>query len=1533
MVKTTTISTAQKRKPRLLWATPFCLMDTSSGASMTVRQMLLQLVASGYEVQVLGATVFDNPKGMGRLKEQFPNLSNQLHQLIKADDGPLTHQLVVSYSHNRNHFTAHEEGLWYSQYLYMLDSFKPDVVWFYGGKTLDMLIAAEARDRGIAVAFYLANGNYKAPYWCRDVDLILSDSQATADMYRKSVGYTSKPLGKFIAPENFVADHHVRKRLLFVNPSWQKGASIFVQLAEKLERERPDIELEVVEARADWAAVLRETTHKMGHQRSTLSNVVVTPNTNDMREPYGRARVVIAPSLWWESSGRMLAEAMLNGIPALITNRGGMPEMVGNAGIAFDFPEACYEEPYQHLLSEKELQPLIDAVISFFDDEALYQEYVDRAFQVGKEKHSLERATERLLTALTPLVNLRAGNKDFSITQKKRHRQRLASQATKPEFRVDNSLQQLISAKSVKRQDDQQQTPRLHLREAFTWQFKGKVVVLDNRASLIKSGLAEQMATTNAFGIVAFDPASEVKDAKQYEGSEYIQLFQHALLGDGSAATLHACVAPEMTSTLTPLPAERLSKRHRLGAKLLAELPISSIAIDSIEGLGNLDWLILDELSDAMAVLESGKKALASTMLIQVRVPFQLTHEKQPSFAELQHWASRNGFRFYRFHNIRHYSHLPEELNDRTPCATEQESADVIFIPSHERMTDISDENKAKLAFILSAVFAAHDVAFELIAEVSQKKALEFLEAQELLPKATTPLVTQNTGTKDFLAAQRKQTDALATFEITPPPEPQSQIDLELLKKQLTDVLNHLAIFDLTQAYAFKVVELAKNLRWINDKAFVQKAIDKVGGEFSKKKDSIPFFYLLTNALLNSHAEITDSKSFHLLEEKLEYINWMGKAALYSFWLESIQDERVSSSNKKITVVIICNKYKKETYENIVELRHQCGVDGEIVFVNNGDKSDDARSLTALVDVYVELKGNSGAYLARNIGSVFANGDILIFVDDDGLPEEGMLSAHADVHEKYILDAVRGSYLPKNPNETPPSHYHLGDNPLVAINCLEGNCSYRKDLFFKMEGWGDYILFGHGGAELYVRMISNGSDQSKHVYIPNCILRHDYYRGEKHAKNKRKKQAESAYILSAKDSNINPMVSGFLMLEEKGGTHTDIFNDDKGIDKNNFVYLEYPLIYGVELFKKGVKLGQAKTKLNLKVVDNSKDIVSEIVCASKSDIIFTGHSYYNMTVSSPPYLKNETNIFDLYEKTPFCTIDDHAYADFMLQRCRRAPKKLVVGSPSELLLEEFEAVSNAKKLCKIKLPLKIPAVDNVTFENKDERAVFVGKLYPNVDKSIQDLTERVRKEKRLNLNELDLIHEMIEGRKANAFYSPIPDKLKVSDLALLYCDLVDKVFRNYYREKEISRISSAFINKRIPFFIIGGKEEEWSFAGKEKCSFYEKMNYTDAVKYMHNSKYIVNLTPSYPDSLPKRALDAMCSNSLCITDFTPFYNRLDKEKFHYDYNFVKSSIFNESDISLLARKQKEYILQFCNEELVSSQWAECIKKAQSFVSS
>lgn len=396
-----------EQRPRLLWANVCCLLDTTSGASISVRQMLSQLQRSGYEVHILGATVFDAPGGVKGLGAQWERVKTSSKKLVILHDGPLKHHLVRTASTVRNRMTCEEESTWFAVYRELLHEVKPDLVWYYGGLPLDLLIACEARSLGIPVAFYLVNRNYHQKRFSRDVDLILTDSKATAEMYRERSGLSLVSVGAFIDPGRVVAAAHTRRRVLFINPSLEKGAGIVAQIAMLLETARPDIEIEVVESRGNWQAIVRTVTEAEGAPRNSLGNVVVTSNTNDMREVYGRARVLLAPSLWWESGARVLAEAMLNGIPAVVTQRGGSPEMIGDAGIAVRFPDECYEPPYTKLPSLQMLQPLITYLINMYDDEEHYRQLVERALHVGRTRHGLAVNTRRLLDAFSPFVNNR----------------------------------------------------------------------------------------------------------------------------------------------------------------------------------------------------------------------------------------------------------------------------------------------------------------------------------------------------------------------------------------------------------------------------------------------------------------------------------------------------------------------------------------------------------------------------------------------------------------------------------------------------------------------------------------------------------------------------------------------------------------------------------------------------------------------------------------------------------------------------------------------------------------------------------------------------------------------------------------------------------------------------------------------------------------------------------------------------------------------------------------------------------------------
>ncbi|MFI8751699.1 glycosyltransferase [Vreelandella lionensis] len=303
---------------------------------------------------------------------------------------------------------------------------------------------------------------------------------------------------------------------------------------------------------------------------------------------------------------------------------------------------------------------------------------------------------------------------------------------------VQVDVPEIFSKSSISAEPQQ---PAQVFNRKFNWQLPSKIIVIDNSAKLISQAGIASLRQLKALGIIAFDPTSKVENIKQFEGSEDVQVFPHALLGNGQQTTLYACLDPIFSSTLEPLPLEEQHGDNPQGAKVLAKLPINTIALDSIEGLESLDWLILDDRHDAISILKYGEQALQETLLIQVRIAFQPTHEHQPNFAEIQHWMGRLGFRFYRFNNMAFQSHFPGSVSEEQRQATELTAADAIFLPSHKRLTALSDNQKLKLAFLLHTVYGVKDMAYALLTQVSEEKADEYLVEEGLAEKMKKPAV------------------------------------------------------------------------------------------------------------------------------------------------------------------------------------------------------------------------------------------------------------------------------------------------------------------------------------------------------------------------------------------------------------------------------------------------------------------------------------------------------------------------------------------------------------------------------------------------------------------------------------------------------------------------------------------------------------------------------------------------------------------------------------------------------------------------
>ncbi len=255
----------------------------------------------------------------------------------------------------------------------VLKRFQPDVLVNYGGDLLAQEVRVRAREKGAAVLFALHNFNYPTRDPFATVDSIFVPSRFASEYYRKALGLECSVLPNLLNLERARARNHERRYLTFVNPSIEKGVFAFARIADELGRHRPDIPLLIVESRGTEATLVA-----CGIDLRVHGNVFLMTQTPDPQDFWGVTKLCLMPSLWWENQPLVAIEAMVNGVPVIGSNRGGIPETLGAAGMVLPLPERL--TPATQLLpTPEEVAPWVEAIVRLWDDEELYAEHERRA--------------------------------------------------------------------------------------------------------------------------------------------------------------------------------------------------------------------------------------------------------------------------------------------------------------------------------------------------------------------------------------------------------------------------------------------------------------------------------------------------------------------------------------------------------------------------------------------------------------------------------------------------------------------------------------------------------------------------------------------------------------------------------------------------------------------------------------------------------------------------------------------------------------------------------------------------------------------------------------------------------------------------------------------------------------------------------------------------------------------------------------------------------------------------------------------------
>ena len=133
-----------------------CLLDTSSGAAIQVKEILSQLQKQDYEVLIAGATIFDALKvGVAIRESIFKGGSKPGNLALYVDSAGLKHHLLITRSVMKNDMLGIEFDALYLHYIALLDQFKPDLVFFWECKNSNILVIPQVRKILKYLLYYL----------------------------------------------------------------------------------------------------------------------------------------------------------------------------------------------------------------------------------------------------------------------------------------------------------------------------------------------------------------------------------------------------------------------------------------------------------------------------------------------------------------------------------------------------------------------------------------------------------------------------------------------------------------------------------------------------------------------------------------------------------------------------------------------------------------------------------------------------------------------------------------------------------------------------------------------------------------------------------------------------------------------------------------------------------------------------------------------------------------------------------------------------------------------------------------------------------------------------------------------------------------------------------------------------------------------------------------------------------------------------------------------------------------------------------
>ena len=410
---------------RFLLINNHCISDPTAGVVQSLLTIMRWLADAGHECRVLTTARFEArvpftidqhlarlgvpiqwtgpvaAQAPRRQKKDPPAPAGSVARFTLDD----VHVTLLNTRHNDEAFPDRAETARYLALLNeMLDGFAPDQVIACNAHPMILLGLKEARGHGISTVYSVRGYGYYDRRYFEHVDHVFTCSQHVTDVHHAKIGLLSTPIEPPIDWSAVEALVDTRAFVTFVHPAPHKGVYLFARLADMLGSRRPDIPVMVIQSgqTAGWLNRIR------GVNFSQYPQIMAAPPVARPADYFALTRILLVPSVWEEPFGRVAAEAMINGIPPLVSDRGSLPHVVGGdyaaggAGFVLPLPD-WLDRTTNRLPTEAEVEPWFAAICRLWDDPTLYESAAARGREFAAQHYSEAVSRQRHLDYFTSL--------------------------------------------------------------------------------------------------------------------------------------------------------------------------------------------------------------------------------------------------------------------------------------------------------------------------------------------------------------------------------------------------------------------------------------------------------------------------------------------------------------------------------------------------------------------------------------------------------------------------------------------------------------------------------------------------------------------------------------------------------------------------------------------------------------------------------------------------------------------------------------------------------------------------------------------------------------------------------------------------------------------------------------------------------------------------------------------------------------------------------------------------------------------------